>query len=127
LLRWTEGVPLFTIEEPDAPPHDNRSAQTKRGMAAKGCKGGRGNRREQPPSVAETTPADRSLADDGLTPHERKRRRERWLPVVLDLHAQGESVASIERRLRSVAGRRVTTQMTISNWTKKANRILCRG
>jgi hypothetical protein len=114
LLRWTEGVSLFTIEEPDAPPHDNRSAQTKRGMAAKGQMGGRANRRERPPE------------DDAPTPRQRTRFRERWLPVVLDRHARGESAAAIEKRLREESGYRVT-RATVLNWIKKAKRIPGRG
>jgi hypothetical protein len=70
LAARMDGIPLATIMHPDDP--DTRGAQTQRGQAAKGKRGGR--------------PRGPSLKPGGL-----KERQILLLPQVLYLHAEGKS------------------------------------
>jgi DNA invertase Pin-like site-specific DNA recombinase len=93
LLRYADGVPLYTIADPDAPPTDNRSEQPKRGMEAKGHYGGRGRK--------VTT----------LKRHQEY--RERHLAEAVRLKAEGLSLTEIGKRLGVRKG-------TICKWLKRA-------
>jgi hypothetical protein len=63
--------PLHTLEDPDAPPHDNRGVQSSRGMETSGHMGGRGNkvteRQRQEEKREETLPEVRRLRAAGMS------------------------------------------------------------
>jgi hypothetical protein len=91
LAKKLDGVPLFTVADPDASPGENRSMQTKRGQRYK-SKGGR-------PFVHKP----------------KKRFREKWMPLVARLHAKGKSHAQIARVVSRKAGAHVG-RLTIRGW-----------
>ena len=76
-LRETQGVKLATLEAPDATPQEIRSYETKRGKKLKGNPGGRPKK---------------------CCPGYKKREREQYLPIVLDLYKKGMNIAAIARR-----------------------------
>jgi len=77
LIELTCGVPLVTLLDPDMPPREVRSYQTKWGQEYKGHKGGRPEKREQ-----------------GY----KKKRRLRKLEQVIRLHKQGIAICKIVRQ-----------------------------
>lgn len=88
------GVLLATSLHPDATPGQNRSDQTRRGMAAKGRPGGR--------PVA---------GRDAF--------RERWLPLALELHQSGQTLRQIADAITRQAGRKIT-HAGIRKWLRWA-------
>ncbi len=91
LARLARGVKLATLRKPDAPPSDARSHQSKRGQWANGDKGGR--RKANPPGY-------------------KKDRREKWLPTVLRMRAEGMSVRDIAKEVP-------VSPSTVGRWIRK--------
>src|SRR5262249_25433015 len=83
--RVTEGVPLMTYLDPDAPPEECRSLLIRWGQGAKGNKGGR-PRKENTASREE---------------------KQRWRPRVLELHERGLSCRDVADQVEKEAGFRV--------------------
>jgi hypothetical protein len=71
LVRAADGVTMYTLEHPDAPPAENHGTHTKRGKDAKGHKGGRGHkvteRMRQQDYREECLPEARRLREEGLS------------------------------------------------------------
>ncbi len=76
LQRDTHGVKLATLINPDATPAKIRSYETKRGKKSKGNPGGRPKK---------------------CSPGYKKRERQMYLPIVLELYRQNKNIAAIAR------------------------------
>jgi hypothetical protein len=90
-IKWQlDGVPLYTINDPDATAGRNRSRQTKRGMHGKNRKGGR-------------------------PIYQRLRFKQRWMPVVIKLSEKGCSYRETAKQVSKQAGRRIS-HVSIGKW-----------
>lgn len=92
LEKLLDGVPTFTLQNPNATPGENRSQQTKRGQKEKGNKGGRPMRRDNFRKV--------------------------WIPWILDLHESGLSIREIQKQLEFMSQELIPIP-TIHRWLKK--------
>lgn len=93
LRHLTWGLPLMTIEHPDAAPGQNRSRQTRRGQEAKGNRGGR-------PVKG------------------RKAFRRKWEPLARELREVGWGLRRIAKEISRRAGCSIS-HTAVGNWLRQ--------